>query len=352
MTTFEQERAGFRLFHIPCKAHTWIEADAAQRVNIAASGRAEFITALDVDMTDPNPEAWQYAGDFYIDFDSADIGTTTGKVREFLTFLRDRKGLDLDQVRIYASGKKGFHVEIPLACLMLQPKPLQRLPAVFKELAFSLYHDTIDLAVYTAKKGRMWRVPNFQRPDGGTYKVQITLDELMAMTPTTYSAIVAQPRPLFETKTGTLCSALALAFNAAAAKVAASARRKPEQDRAAAALQHRCKASGYVLPPSLLMLATGRTPARDGIGFNQVALQLAIAARDLALSADDLVKLCRGLITSHASDSSRYASSYRRETELRRQYAYVADNPSYIFSVGAVRAILPAAARCPDLRGL
>lgn len=340
------------LYWSRAKETPWIEAPASQRTAIAASGRAEFITALDLTKVGDDPGAWRYSGDFYLDFDAADIGETITKVQEFLDHLAVKYGRDLDQVRIFASGKKGFHVEIPAACFRIGDAPLERLPAIYREMAAALYFDTMDLAVYTAKSGRMWRVPNVKRPDTGTYKVQITPGEVAIMTPDLYRHLCAEPRPLFPVQPATLCSALAALFVVAREKVAAASKRKPLQDKQAAALKRRCEKSGYVLPPSLLVVATGRSPARDGLGFNQIALQLAIAARDCGLNADGLIEICQGLIKCHHGDGSRYGTVAKRKAELRRQFAYVTENPAYIFNVGAVRSVLPASARCADLRGL
>jgi len=43
-------------------------------------------------------------------------------------------------------------------------------------MAYKLYVDTLDLRVYSAKRGRMWRTPNVQR-ENGKYKVPISLGE-------------------------------------------------------------------------------------------------------------------------------------------------------------------------------
>ena len=342
--------AGMRLFWIPRKEHTWIEAPAADREKIEASGKAEFTTVLSLDNTAADPSHWLYQGPFYIDLDG-EIEETISQTQAFLKHL-ESLGLDLEQIKVFASGKKGFHIEVPQGCFLPDPKPLQYLPAIYKEMAFAVYHDTLDLAVYTAKKGRMWRCPNFKRPETGTFKVQITIDEVFHMSPSTYAELVSQPRPLWQPEPPTLCPRLAAIFTAARDKVATAAKRKPHQDKSAAALKQRCQKSGYPLPPSLLMVATGKTPARDGLGFNQIALQMAIAARDIGINANDLVMLCRGLIANHEGDSSRYGSPFLREKELRKQYAYVTENAAYSFNVGAVRAVLPAGARCADLRGL
>ena len=188
-------------FWVPKKeGETWRLVLSSERPKLAPD-KAEFITALDVDydFSDENypQEKIKYQGDFYLDFVSEDINETIGKVKEFLTHLRDEKEVDLDQLRYYASGKKGFHIEIPVACFNAKPSPsgYAFLPAIYKEMALSMYHDTMDMVVYSAKKGRLWRVPNHLRFGGKTYKVQLTAQEVLDMTADFYAKVVMVPRP-------------------------------------------------------------------------------------------------------------------------------------------------------------
>jgi len=64
-----------------------------------------------------------------------------------------------DNVRIFATGKKGFHVEVPAEIFQtkIAKGGLTGLPAIYKEMAFSMFVDIMDWRVYSARKGRMWR---------------------------------------------------------------------------------------------------------------------------------------------------------------------------------------------------
>ena len=185
------------------KQATWQLALATERPSIIASGKAEFTTALDLDQ-DLDSEGIEqdkvrYTGPFYLDFDSGDISETISQVNVFLTHLEECYALDLNQIALYASGKKGFHIEIPQKLFVSKPSHTGylHLPAIYKEMSFAMYHDTLDMSVYTAKKGRMWRCPNFKRPDTGTYKVQVTLAEMQEMTDEYYGKVISVPRPCF-----------------------------------------------------------------------------------------------------------------------------------------------------------
>ena len=337
-----------KLYYIPCKQHTWIEAPAADREKIEASGKAEFTTVLSLDNSHEDPSQWLYQGPFYIDLDG-EIEETISQTQAFLKHL-DGIGLDLEQIKVFASGKKGFHIEVPQGCFLPDPKPLQYLPAIYKEVAFFLYFDTLDLAVYTAKKGRMWRCPNFKRPETGTYKVQITPEEAFSMTPATYAELVSQPRPLWQPEAPTLCPRLAVIFTAARDKVTHGLAKRKTNSHTEKAFADRFK--GYKLPPTLAAMCRGEIPAREEIGFQQLAMQISIAAHGCGTSENDLIAACQGLIKNHVGDSSRYGTPARREAEIRRMWRYMEGNPAYTAGASAVRSILPKRAPCRDLRGL
>lgn len=336
------------LFWSPKKEASWIEAPASQRHSIIASGRAEFVTALDLDNANEDPSLWTYRGPLYLDFDAEDINDTIKKFKQFLNKLVDEFEIDLNQIALYASGKKGFHIEIPQALFMPRVEPMQRLPHIYKELAFGMYVDTLDLAVYTAKKGRMWRTPNFKRPGTGTYKVQLTPQEALAMTAESYAELVSAPRPLFKPEPAkTFNAGLALAWckardkaeNSKARKLASA---KTEQEFAA-------RFRGYALPPSLLALAQGEIPSMRG--WNQTCTQLVVTSIACGTSLESLLDLCKPLVQAHQSDGHQYNTPAKRRRELARLYSYH-ETSGYAVCAGGIRSILPKGVPCRDLRGL
>jgi len=131
----------------------------------------------------PEPHRW---GDFPLDFDCADNPATALKeVRELcLVHLPELYGIDPHGLRYYASGGKGFHVEIPAKFFDAQDgDPL--LPLIYKRIASSWKErfnlTTLDLAIYSMGKGRMWRLPNVKR-DNGQHKVPLSLEDIAGWT--------------------------------------------------------------------------------------------------------------------------------------------------------------------------
>jgi len=330
----------------PKKEATWRLSLASERSSILTEKKAEFITALDIDqdLDDPNAEMdkTHYTGPYYIDFDSEDINETIAQFKLFLNKLVDEFQVDLSQIYLYASGKKGFHIEIPQEMFISKPSGAgyRSLPAIYKEMAYSMYVDTLDLAVYTARKGRMWRTPNFPRPELGTFKVQITAAEAMAMTEGYYRQVVAIPRPLFALLPPKINTALELEWSKARDKVEKSLKRKANKKRDTSLL---ARFEGEI-PPTLLDLMRGKG-IKEGAGFQNIAMQLAIAAHGLGLTCEYFLTLCEGLCENHVGDGSRYRSQAARRSELARMWNYMEGNPTYDFSASSIRSLVegPAA---------
>lgn len=127
----------------------------------------------------------------------------------------------------------------------------------------------------------------------------------------------------------------------------AAAKRKKDSTQDAALLAK----FGGDFPPSLLRIMGGEATA-DGMGFHQIAMQIAITSNALAKKEDQMLALCEGLIQNHVSDGSRYNSPAKRKAELQRMFRYTADNVCYTYSKDAVRRLVPADVPAPDLEGL
>lgn len=298
-----------------------------------------------------------YAGPFYADWDvklqrhedgaegfaeAKDEELVIEKTNQFLDKLVEL-GVDLEMCRLYATGKKGYHLEVPQEVFMdkLPKHGYIGLPAVYKEMALKMIVDTLDLRVYSTGRGRMWRQPNVLRPNG-RYKVPITVAEMREMTPELNRALTSAPRAPIVPKAPELCVKLAIEFSACAQKVEELLKRrakfKPDPALREKATSH-----------SVLYAMAG-LGIKPGTGFHQLALQLASAAVTAGWPEERLVLECEGLTNNHESDGDRYNSPAKRREELARMHRYVSGNICYEFSVGAIKALLDHSA--PDLDGI
>jgi len=328
----------------------WQTATAQSLAVMLANDPPEFRTVLgiiaDIDGEMPK-EGWPVLGPMYFDFDATD--DIDESIEGFQAFLAKLQGLSLDlrMCRLFASGVKGMHIEIPMECFMakIPDEGILGLHHVYREVAHSLYVDTLDPRVFSGGKGRQWRVPNRQR-EGGTYKVPLTVEEALTLTPARYAELVSAPRPFPALTTPALCPDLAMAYALARDKVTVKANSRRKVADTERSLKARFSSR---LPPVLVALGQGRFPARGG--WNLICVQLATLAHCLGMDDDAIVEACKGLIQNHQSDGNRYNSPGKRERELRRMFDYV-EGSSYQVSIGGIRSILPQGLRCDDFRGL
>lgn len=331
----------------------WHEALAEHRCKILEGRKPAFVTVLDA-FTSPD-DTWgrdeyakmKYSGPLYFDWDAEEISTTIPQFQKFLVNLQEM-GVNLGSLRLYATGGRGFHLEIPQAVFMTKvPKTgVTALPYIYKEMAMEMVVDTLDMRVYTGRRGRMWRVPGVVRTNG-KYKVPISVADALVMTPELYDKVCAAPvdeptRDLPEVNT-----TLASMFVKAQAKVEDGVKRRSKAGADEALL---AKFKGQ-FPPTLKRIMAGEGIA-PGTGFQKLSTQLAITANAIGKTADDLVEACAGLIASHSGDSSRYNSPRKRREELRRMWDYTHDNPCYTYSRGGIKSLCDVDAPTSDLDGI
>lgn len=332
----------------------WLLATSDHRKKIAEERKPAFMTVLDA-FSSPD-ETWgrddyakmKYSGPLYFDWDAENLSDTIPEFQGFLDKLREM-GVNLASLRLYATGGRGFHLEVPMPVFM--PKAAKggvtALPYIYREMAMELVVDTLDMRVYTGRRGRMWRTPGVQRSNG-LYKVPLTVQEALEMTEAAYAEVCAQPRAEMQREEPVLNPTLAALFLKAQLKVDEANKRRAKSGNVDEALLAKFKGQ---FPPTMERLMRGEG-LLEGVGFHKVAMQLAITANALGKSADQLVEACEGLVKTHAGDSSRYGSPRKRREELRRMWEYTHDNPCYSYSRGGLRSLLDPDTPSSDLDGV
>ncbi len=331
----------------------WQEALVSGREELVKKHHPAFITALALStlviegQSREETEAIKYAGFFYADFDGESLEQVVPKWKEFLAQLQGYD-VDLNMVRLYATGGRGFHCEIPMEMFLAKvPKDgVVALPYIWREVAFDLYVDTLDLNVYSARRGRMWRCPGEKRANG-LYKVPLTPEEALNLSVDDYKRLCSTPRQPAPLKLPVLNQKLAVLYAKAEQKVAAGLKRRTSSAKDAKLLE---QFKGQ-FPPSLLKVMAGEA-ASENLGFHPIAMQIAITANALGVAKDKTIALCAGLLQNHQSDSSRYNTPAKRQAEIERLYDYTCGNPCYTYSRGAVKSLLPKGTPTPDLDGV
>ena len=107
-----------------------------------------------------------------------DIEAATKDARSLVSCLNDRYRLDGDELLIFFSGSKGYHVGLPTS--LWQPEPsgdFNKLARSFAEHVANLASIEIDKGVYD--KVRAFRAPNSRHPKTGRHKRRLAFDELL-----------------------------------------------------------------------------------------------------------------------------------------------------------------------------
>lgn len=292
--------------------------------------RPTFVTILAVDTLLPEKptredlDAAKYSGPLYFDLDAEDIQDSIDDTRTLVHRLQSY-GLQSYDFEVYLSGKKGLHVIVPEVAFNQKPVPLHRLFDVYKEIAYKLATPSTDLRVYTGRKGRMLRTC-YNIRENSNYKVQISVQELETLTPETYKSLCSTPRhlpparPEFRFQFGLL-------FDEAVQKAGVTKKRRKARPVTPAQVQADM--------PVVLKLLSGESDA----GFNLLAMQLALYARESGWSEDEFINRAQGLIANHKG-GSRYGTPKARERELCNMLMYVEDNPAYEYNSSAFTKLL------------
>lgn len=136
-------------------------------------------------------EVWDPSLPFDFD-DRHDPAHALDWVRQFFDRLR-REDVPLDALRVYFSGAKGFHVEIPHT-LFGGFEPSVELHVWERRAAVELMHGIpFDTAVYD--KLRLWRLTNTLNAKGQHYKVQLSIAEVLGLSMDEILSLAAAPRP-------------------------------------------------------------------------------------------------------------------------------------------------------------
>lgn len=208
-----------------------------------------------------------YQGPFYLDFDSDEIKKSIAAVKITIKKLLKNE-VPREAIRVWATGKRGFHILIEQSCLT-DDKPIRKLPLAYKFMMtqLKLPEKETDHTVYSCGKGRMWRIPNKKREDNQKFKVAITVQEALDMTPELYDSLVSQPRelqiPVYKAKVPFLQGLFALSNS-----------RAQEAEKPAACFLDPDVIQGLEgqLPPCLELLLDGRDLNEDQ-GYNAISMQ-------------------------------------------------------------------------------
>jgi len=155
----------------------------------------DLISVLEICCTVADYEAWvkankpkarlnmPFSGPFYADFDAPE--DLPGLKLHLVTLLRDlidEFGLQEQDIQLWFSGAKGFHLLLPEALFSPTGYSHRDLPRIYRDFGFALGLDEImDHVVYSGGRGRLWRVEGKLR-ENGCRKMPLTFAQLTNLT--------------------------------------------------------------------------------------------------------------------------------------------------------------------------
>ena len=187
---------GFRIVGSCHEARRLVDADAAFVAYCNCDERAEvnreaylsafrfgddFRSHLDATGSTKNFNGVCWSLWLWFDIDREDdLDRALNDARKLAAFVAERYRLDDDDLLIFYSGAKGFHVGLPTSLWM--PSPSVTFHTTARRLAEALAERAgvvIDVGVYD--RVRAFRAPNSRHPKTGLHKRRLTFDELMGM---------------------------------------------------------------------------------------------------------------------------------------------------------------------------
>ena len=271
-------------------------------------------------------------GDFVIDIDTGELACPAAI--KIIDWFRDVYGVEQDQWRVYLSGKKGVHLELP-AEVFGADTGHKLLTLGYKRLAKDIEGElqiNLDTSMYNRGTGKPYRQPNVIR-ETGTCKRQVEYTDLYEIIDEeTYRKSCSEPGPLWQPEEISRNKTLAEKFQyylEEAEQQQAVIRNAPkltpdEIDRLALSI-----------PPCMKTLSR-LTSYVKGNTFNDIAIQLTAYAVTSQMPENDFLCGCSIFIENYPSTSLNTAQ--KRYDNCRARFRTMAANGNQ-HSCGGVLAL-------------
>ena len=288
-----------------------------------------------------DPLTLYYRGPFYLDIDSDKIDNSIKSTRKLVTKLQSL-GVGDNDIQLWATGKKGFHIIIDQDVFDGHKKHLA-LPLIYGRMANEIFVENLDMNIYSGGKGRMWRTPNIQRADNGKYKVPLTVAELENLDEEQYDKLVSHPRLLNLQPANVAAVGLTSLFLKAKKEV-----KKYLSERMAEDVKLDEESMASVTSEAGCIQKLIKEGDKDGrANFNQAAMQLGafIAAkydRSDRESYEPLIQTMANEVKSKA-----YKTVGERLEHIRGAVQRAFSDKRFVFSRKALFAVIRPCGNCP-----
>lgn len=330
----------------------WQTHEIETKAQYIQENQPEFLTILECNARwskgEAPPAELAYRGPFYLDWDGESIEDVLGDVRSFIGRLESME-FDLRQASWWLSGRKGVHCTIPMACLLntkayntAMISGIQDLPDIYRNLAWELITPHLDMRVYTAKRGRMWRTCYRSRTlDNGTvsWKVPITPEQLKTLDTDGYWEWCSKQRPEIQPEKPTPNSQLMTLFTVVSSSLKSQKRERNKNKKI-----KKVKFESLESTPTIQALFNGEA-VLESCNLNDIKLQMATAAVAVGMSSlddeDQYIEAIAGFIEKRSQlKGTKHSSKTEIEQAMREAFRYVAENSYFVYSPKGLRSIL------------
>lgn len=150
-----------------------------------------FRRYLDANRTTKGYIGETYSSWLWFDIDRNEFEQATIDARRLACGLASRYAID-DELLVFFSGSKGFHLGLPTSLWGPLPGPsFAGHCRAYAESIASLHQVGIDLSVYD--RVRAFRAPNSKHPKTGLHKRRVLLDELLHLEPSRLRGLASEP---------------------------------------------------------------------------------------------------------------------------------------------------------------
>lgn len=308
---------------------TWrLIENSEKAVQAAIEDGARFTTILsvdqDVDNIDDDTKV-NYKGPLYFDIDNdADESASLSDCRRLLLKLYKDFGVNLNDVVIHCSGRKGFHILVP-AKVFSSGKAMAYLPRIYKLMALEFGLVNLDYGIYSGGRGRMWRLENLKR-ESGRYKVRLTQAQVFGLSMADISALTlipGEPTPFNLDKNVEFAAELAALFRRSDYKPPKITYVPEERFR------------DLVNPPFCVRKLLKGEDITEGKRFNHVILILCAYAKAKGWRLSELENEADYLLDKLSS--TVYKSLREKKGHLRSIFNFVMASPEYRFACSIMR---------------
>jgi len=273
-------------------------------------------------------------GDFVLDIDSEDLAC--GSAVSIIDWFYQIYDVNLEQWRIYLSGKKGVHLELPAGIMGLEEGHVL-LPLIYKRLGKDIEGELgiqLDLSMYNRGTGKPYRQPNIMREDIGTCKRQIEYLDLGEIgDEEDYRARCGEPGETWEPEDTNYNEILGEKVGHYISEVEKARKELKEKPPLSDDDRDRLTAG---IPACMSFLAHVNDFGKTGATFNDIAIQLTSYAVTAGHSEQAFLDGCKDFIENYPSIS--LDTPRKRYENVKARYRTMTAN-GYEHSCRAVRSL-------------